>query len=442
MTVKITVIGTGYVGLVAGACFADTGNEVWCVDNNKEKVAGLQKGNVPIFETGLEPLVKRGLGQGRLTFTTDLRLGIEKSEICFLAVDTPSDKDGKPDITHLVEAAKALADLLEPPILVITKSTVPVGTTLRIRSILDEGLKARRKNVEGLMVASNPEFLREGSAVFDFQRPDRIVVGTDSEEAARRLKELYAPFMRKQDCLLLMDIASAEMSKYASNAMLATRISFMNEIAGLCERMGADCNAIRRVIGWDPRIGRQYLYPGLGFGGSCLPKDLQALIQIGREKNQPIPLLESVAKVNRGQRERLFGKIIDHFGSEDRVKEKVLALWGIAFKPETDDIREAPALYLIEKLTALEAKIRAFDPVAGVSLEGKFGSRVLLCKSPYECLKGADALIIATEWNLFRNPNFSKMLELMQSPVVFDGRNLYSPKQMRSLGFKYFCMGC
>lgn len=428
---KIAIIGTGYVGLVTGACLADTGNDVWCVDKNAEKIAKLLDGVIPIYEPGLEPLVKRGVKEGRLFFTTDLAEAAAKSDICFLTVDTPAGRNGTPDLTNVFAAAEALKKSLEPSTLVVTKSTVPVGTTLKIKPLL--GGKTA--------VASNPEFLKEGTSVADFRHPDRIVVGVEKEEDAKLLRELYEPFMRKRDCFLVMDIASAELSKYAANAMLAGRISFMNELAVLSEAAGGNIDKIRQSIGWDPRIGPNFLYPGLGYGGSCLPKDVAALIQLGLEKGSPLPMITAINETNQKQKTRFLQKITGYFGSPKNMEGKRIALWGLSFKPETDDIREAPAVFLIEELLKQGARIQAFDPVAMENVRGLFGDKIRFCEASYACLEGADCLVIATEWNEFRSPDFQKIKDLLRKPVIFDGRNLYDPAKMKEMGFDYFSVG-
>lgn len=438
---KVAIIGTGYVGLVTGACLAETGNEVWCVDKNEEKIAKLLDGVIPIYEPGLEPLVKRGLKEERLFFTTNLAKAVKNTDICFLTVDTPPAKNGAPDLTNVFAVAENLGERLTPPCLVVTKSTVPVGTTTKVKEKIAAKLKARGINADGFAVASNPEFLKEGTSVQDFRYPDRIVVGVENPTDANVLKELYEPFMRKRDCLLVMDIASAELSKYAANAMLACRISFMNELSRLSETVGADIDKIRRAIGWDPRIGQQFLYPGLGYGGSCLPKDVSALNQLGKEKNLSLPLLQAIEDTNQRQREWFLQKISRYYESPENLKDKVVALWGLAFKPETDDIREAPALFLIETLLKYGAHIKAFDPVAVENVARLFGKKIELVSNSYQCLSGADCLVIATEWNEFRSPDFKKMKQTMRQPVIFDGRNLYPPQKMREMGFDYVSIG-
>lgn len=438
---KITIIGTGYVGLVTGACLADAGNEVWCVDKNEAKIAKLLNGVIPIFEPGLEPLVLRGVKEKRLYFTTDLPAAVQKADICFLTVDTPPNADGSPNLNNIFAASESLGNHLDPDCLVVTKSTVPVGTTFKIKEIILKKFKERRVDAESFAVASNPEFLKEGTSVQDFRHPDRIVVGVENPSAGEKLKELYEPFMRKKDCLLVMDVASSEISKYAANAMLAARISFMNEMSNLCEKVGADIDKVRQSIGWDPRIGPHFLYPGLGYGGSCLPKDVSALIRLGKDKNYPLPLVEAVGETNRRQKENFLQKIARHFGGPEKMKGKNIALWGLAFKPETDDIREAPALFLAENFLKWGVNIRAFDPVAADNVRLLFGDQMQFLSGNYECLEGADCLVIATEWSAFRSPNFAKMKQLMKKPVIFDGRNLYPPAKMKEMGFDYFSIG-
>lgn len=398
-------------------------------------------GIIPIYEPGLEPLVKRGIKEGRLHFTTQWGPAVEKANICFLTVDTPPAQNGQSDLTNIYAATNELGKKIAPPCLVVTKSTVPVGTTLQIKKRLQDQLKERGVAAEGVTVASNPEFLKEGTSVQDFRYPDRIVVGVEKEGDAKPLRELYQPFMRKRDCCLVMDVASAELSKYAANAMLAARISFMNELAALSEVIGANIDRIRQSIGWDPRIGPNFLYPGLGYGGSCLPKDVAALIQLGNDKNTPLSMITAIHETNQKQKTRFLQKIAGHFGSPKNIEGKIIALWGLSFKPETDDIREAPALFVIEELLKQGARIQAFDPVAMENVRGLFGSKIKLCPACYPCLEGADALIIATEWNEFCSPDFKTMKRLLRRPVIFDGRNLYDPAKMREMGFDYFSIG-
>lgn len=438
---KITIIGTGYVGLVSGACLADTGNEVVCVDKNPKKIALLQDGIVPFYEPGLEALVKRGLKEGRLKFTQNISQGLDKTQIIFLTVDTPPSPSGAADLTNIFEVARQVGENLTGPALVVTKSTVPVGTTLKVKEIIQKKLAERNLSQDGVAVASNPEFLKEGSAIQDCRYPDRIVVGVESDAQAEILKELFEPFMRKKHCFLVMDITSAELSKYAANAMLATRISFMNEMANLCEKVGANIDLVRQAIGWDPRIGSHFLYAGLGYGGSCLPKDVQALIELAKQRDLPLRIVEAVDETNRRQKEKFVQKICTHFGGEQHLRGKQFALWGLAFKPETDDIRSAPALALIEKLTSLGARLNVFDPVAMENVRAQIGEKIVYCQGNYDCLVDADALIIATEWSEFRSPDFSKMKSSMKQPIIFDGRNLYQPQKMKELGFDYISMG-
>ncbi len=438
---KVTIVGSGYVGLVTGACLADAGNEVWCVDKNEAKIKSLANGVTPIYEPGLEEVIKRGLKEKRLYFTNNLAEGLDGSQVCFLTVDTPSNEDGSPDLTNVFNVAETLGDAINSHILVVTKSTVPVGTTVKIKEMIQVQLKKRKCDPNLVAVASNPEFLKEGTAVQDCRYPDRIVVGVEKSQDSELLKELYEPFMRKRECFLIMDIASSELSKYAANAMLATRISFMNEMAGLCEKVGADIRHIRHAVGWDPRIGSQFLYPGLGYGGSCLPKDISALIELGKKEDCPVKLIEAVDAINQNQREKFLKKIVHYFGGTQNLKGKGIAMWGLAFKPETDDIRQAPSLFLIEKLLEWGAEIRAFDPVAMDNVRPLFGKKVTFCPGNYQCLEGADCLVITTEWNEFRSPNFLRMKQLLNKPVLFDGRNLYEPQKMKELGFDYFSIG-
>jgi UDPglucose 6-dehydrogenase len=433
---NIAVVGTGYVGLVAGACFAETGNDVMCVDVDAKKVEGLRKGVVPIFEPGLEDLVKSNAKAGRLQFTTSLKDAVESSEVIFIAVGTPQDEDGSADLTHVLAVARGIGECMNGPKVVVDKSTVPVGTADRVKKAIEE---VARFPVE---VVSNPEFLKEGAAIDDFMRPDRVVVGVSGEAAAKVMKELYAPFVRTNNPILVMDIRSAEMTKYAANAMLALRVSFMNEVANLCENAGADINQVRVGIGTDSRIGMSFIFPGIGYGGSCFPKDVQALIRTGKEHGVNLRIAQAVEEVNKHQKMSLVRKIVDHYGREN-IKGKTFAMWGLAFKPKTDDVREAPALVICRELVSLGAKIQAFDPEANHTFSEKFGEceDIAFVQNNYDALKGAHALLICTEWNAFRQPNFKRIKEELAMPVIFDGRNIFNPGDVVSYGISYYSVG-
>jgi UDPglucose 6-dehydrogenase len=431
--VKIAVIGTGYVGLVTSTCLAESGNDVVGIDKDASKIAVLDSGRLPIYEPGLLELVQRNRREGRLNFTTDLAAGITPAELIFIAVGTPQAAEGAADLTNLWQVADALAAAINCPKIIIIKSTVPVGTN----SALNERLKARTSHP--VDVASNPEFLKEGAAVDDFFKPDRVVVGVRRPEVAEVLQELYAPFLRTERPFLVMSPESAEMTKYVANAMLATKISFINEMANLCERMGADINDVRRGIGHDARIGFQFLFPGAGYGGSCFPKDVNALIHMSRKLDMPVHLMEAVDRVNEAQKMILPRKVRSHFGSG--LRGKTLAIWGLAFKPRTDDVREAPALKLIDAMLADGVKLRVHDPEALHNVRQLYGERLTYCDRPYGCLEGADGLAIVTEWQEFRHPDFDLMRRLLVEPVIFDGRNLYDPKVVRGHGFTYYCVG-
>lgn len=433
---NIAVVGTGYVGLVAGACFAETGNDVICVDINQSKVDALNRGEIPIFEPGLEDLVKSNAKAKRLTFTTSIKDAVHASDIIFIAVGTPQDEDGSADLTHVLAVARAIGENMNGPKFVVDKSTVPVGTA--------DLVKAEVENVSKfpVEVISNPEFLKEGAAIDDFLRPDRVVVGVASEKSASVMRELYAPFVRTNNPILVMDIRSAEMTKYAANAMLALRVSFMNEIANLCENSGADISKVRVGIGTDSRIGMSFIFPGIGYGGSCFPKDVQALIRTGKDHGVDLRIARSVEEVNKSQKMLMVHKIKEHFG-ESKVRGKTLAMWGLAFKPKTDDVREAPAISICSELVKLGARVKAFDPEANGTFKEKFGEhpQIEYCESNYDAVRGADALIVCTEWNAFRQPNFKKIKAELVSPVIFDGRNIYEVADMRAHGFTYYSVG-
>ncbi len=440
---KLCVIGTGYVGLVTGTCFAEMGNDVTCVDIDEAKIAGLLEKVLPIYEPGLQEILDRNLDEGRLAFTTDLAAGVAKSLLLFIAVGTPEGEDGSADLQHVLAVARSIGQVLDGYRIVITKSTVPVGTAELVRQAIQAELDARGVELE-FDVVSNPEFLKEGNAVQDCLKPDRIVVGTDNVRTAEILKELYAPFTRTNHPVLTMDVRSAEMTKYAANAMLATKISFINEIANICERLGADVGAVRLGIGADSRIGYQFLFPGVGYGGSCFPKDVKALIQAARRAGWDAKVLEAVEAVNGRQKEVLAEKILAHLASEGTDPATVtVAVWGLAFKPNTDDMREAPSLTIIRRLLAAGARVRAYDPVAGETARHALGepAGLIYCATNYEALEGAHALAICTEWGAFRRPDFERMRGLMADPVIFDGRNIYEPAEMRKKGFTYFGMG-
>ncbi len=437
---KITIFGSGYVGLVTGACFAEVGNHVLCVDIDPDKVDRLKRGDIPIYEPGLARLVEKTHQTGHLAFTTDIRAGVRHGTFQIIAVGTPPDDDGSADLQHVLAVAKSIGEHIKDYRLVITKSTVPVGTAEQVRSTIQEAMDKRGVQV-GFDVASNPEFLKEGAAIDDFRRPDRIVVGTDTARAAELLHALYAPFNRNHDRLLAMDIRSAEVTKYAANALLATKISFMNELANIAERVGADIEQVRIGIGSDPRIGYHFIYPGCGYGGSCFPKDVRALCRTASAHGYNPALLCAVEDINDRQKNVLFEKIHGHF--DGLLKGKVFALWGLAFKPNTDDMREAASRPVMEALWAHGAKVRAYDPIAMTTARSLYGERsdLILCKEPVEALQGADALVIVTEWNLFRSPDFEAIRAALRQPVVFDGRNMYEPKQMQAAGLVYYAIG-
>jgi UDPglucose 6-dehydrogenase len=429
---KIAIVGTGYVGLVAGACFAENGNDVICVDRDAAKVRLLRRGRMPIYEPGLEEMVARNTAEGRLVFTTVLNKAVRQSSIIFIAVGTPQGEDGSADLRHVLDVAREIARAMNGYKVIVDKSTVPVGTAARVRDI------NRRETTHPFSVVSNPEFLKQGAAIEDFLKPDRVVIGAEDPRAAEIMRELYAPFTRTGAPVMVMDCASAEMSKYAANALLATRISFMNEVANVCEAFGANIDEVRKAIGSDRRIGSSFLFAGVGYGGSCFPKDVKAILKFAADRGYDFETLRAVENVNQRQKGRLVTKMKAHFGN---LSGKTIALWGLAFKPRTDDMREAPAITIVERLLAEGAKVQAYDPEAGRVARGLFGSRVQLVEKGYDALKGADALAVVTEWNEFREPDFPRMRKLMRSPVIFDGRNIYSPEQMQAQGFSYFSIG-
>jgi UDPglucose 6-dehydrogenase len=430
---NIAVIGTGYVGLVAGSCFAESGNDVICVDNNAEKIAQLQKGLIPIYEPGLPELVERNVREERLSFSTDLADAVRKSLVMFMAVGTPTTPTGAADLTAVFEVARGIGKAMDRYKVVVTKSTVPVGTSNRVREIIKQETK------HPFDVVSNPEFLKQGAAVEDFMKPDRVIVGADDPRPAEILRDLYAPFVRTGNPVMIVDIQTAEILKYAANAFLAARISFMNEIANLCEAVGADIDMVRKGLASDSRIGPAFLFPGVGYGGSCFPKDTVALIETGREHDYDLKILKAVHAVNADQPKRFVERVTRHFGGD--LKGKHLAVWGLAFKPRTNDMRDAPAIPIILELLALGASISAYDPEAMEEANRIFGSRIQLCPNNYACLEGADALLIITEWQAFRNPNLDRMKSIMRQPVMFDGRNIYEPEHLRELGFTYYGVG-
>jgi len=431
---NIAVVGTGYVGLVTGTCFAETGNHVICVDIDQDKVARMQAGEVPIYEPGLEVLFERNTKEGRLSFTTDLAEAIASAKIIFLALPTPPGEDGSADLSYILGVAHDLAPLIKDYKVIVDKSTVPVGTAEKVHAILAENLS------EDLFdVVSNPEFLREGVAVDDFMKPDRVVIGTESKRATKRMKQLYEPFVRQGNPIYFMDVRSAEMTKYAANSYLAARISFMNEIANLCEKLGANVDMVRKGMGSDSRIGKRFLFPGVGFGGSCFPKDVQALMRTAGQNDYNFQILKAVLSVNGQQRIMLADKIKNYFGND--LNGKTVAVWGLAFKPNTDDIREAPALYIIDELLAAGAQVKAYDPEAMENISALYGDRIQMADDQYEALIGADALAIVTEWSVFRTPSFQVMKKLLKEMVVFDGRNLYDLELMKENGFYYESIG-
>ena len=429
---NIAVVGTGYVGLVVGACLAENGNNVVCVDKDAAKIATLEAGRMPIYEPGLQEIVRRNHAEERLRFSTDLTSAVRASAIVFIAVGTPQGEDGSADLQHVLAVARDIGRAMERYTVVVDKSTVPVGTSSRVRDVIAAETR------QPFSVVSNPEFLKQGAAIEDFMKPDRVVIGAEDPRAAELMAELYAPFTRTGAPIMLMSTMSAELCKYAANSILACRISFMNEIARVCELVGADVDQVRRAVGSDRRIGTSFLFPGVGYGGSCFPKDVKALLKSAADQGYDFRILRAVEDVNEAQKGRLVEKMSAHFGS---MAGRTIAIWGLAFKPRTDDMREAPAIAIIERLLALGATVRAYDPEAAGTARRIFGDRITLCEKSYDALAGADALAIVTEWNEFREPDFAKMRSLLKAPVVFDGRNIYSPEHMRALGFQYFSIG-
>ena len=430
---KIAVIGTGYVGLVAGACLADMGNTVICVDNNKEKVKQLEEGIIPIYEPGLEELVKSNVHENRLLFTSDIDLAVKNSQVCFIAVGTPQGEDGSADLKYVFDVAVSIAKSMNSYKVIVDKSTVPVGTAEKITKLI-----AQNTDCE-FDVVSNPEFLKQGNAVDDFLSPDRVIIGSNSDKATQIMQEIYSPFLRTANIIILMDVKSAEMTKYAANSFLATKISFMNEIANLCEKVGANAEMVRIGMSTDNRIGNKFLFPGLGYGGSCFPKDVKALIKTGSEFDCDMSIVAAVDKTNKLQRELFIRKIARHF--DDNLAEKTFAVWGLAFKPKTNDMREAPSITIIEKLLSGGAKIKAFDPKAMDTAKLIFKNKIEYSKNSYEAAENADALLLLTEWNEFRRPDFEKIKAIMNQPVIFDGRNLYNAARIQEKGFIYYQIG-
>ena len=430
---KITVIGTGYVGLVAGACFADMGNEVICIDNNLKKIEQLQNGIIPIYEPGLEELVKSNTIEKRLIFSDDIDSAVKNSQVCFIAVGTPQGEDGSADLQYVFNVAKSIAQSMNGYKVIVDKSTVPVGTAEKVTEII------KQNTSYPFDVVSNPEFLKQGNAVDDFLHPDRVVIGSNSDRATQIMQDIYAPFFRTGNRVIVMDVKSAEMTKYASNSFLATKISFMNEIANLCEKVGADAEMVRVGMSTDSRIGNKFLFPGLGYGGSCFPKDVKALIKTGQENNCEMSIIASADRVNKSQRKSFVEKIVHRFG--ENLEGKTFAVWGLAFKPKTNDMREAPSITIINALLEIGAKIKAFDPKAVEEAKFYFNNKITYTNNAYEALEGADGMLLLTEWNEFRRPDFEKIKTMMKTPVIFDGRNQYDTKRLEEKGFEYHQIG-
>lgn len=430
---KITVIGTGYVGLVAGACLADMGNEVICVDNDTNKINQLKNGVIPIYEPGLEELVKANSKEGRLSFSSDLDNAVKISQVCFIAVGTPQGEDGSADLKYVFDVAKSIAKAMNEYKVIVNKSTVPVGTAQKVEQIVKENTN------HPFDVVSNPEFLKQGNAVDDFLHPDRVIIGSNSDKATQIMQDIYAPFFRTGNRVIVMDVKSSEMTKYASNSFLATKISFMNEIANLCEKVGADAQMVRIGMSTDSRIGNKFLFPGLGYGGSCFPKDVKALVKTGMENNCEMKIVAAADEVNKKQREIFVNKIINRF--KGNLQGKTIGIWGLAFKPKTNDMREAPAITIINKLLECGAKIQAFDPKAIDSAKFHFGDKITYCDTAYDALKNADCMVLLTEWNEFRRPDFERIKELLKSPIIFDGRNQYDENRLKQKGFEYYQIG-
>ncbi len=435
---KISIVGTGYVGLVSGTCFAETGATVYCIDIDEEKINKLNKGIVPIYEPGLEKMIEKNVKNGKLFFSTDLKETLNDCDVVFSAVGTPPDEDGSADLQYVIAVAREVGRYMEKYMVIVTKSTVPIGTAKKVKAAIQEELDKRGVNIE-FDVASNPEFLKEGDAIDDFMKPDRIVIGIESERAEKIMKRLYQPFLLNGHPIHFMDVPSAELTKYAANSMLATRISFMNEIANLCEIVGADINAVRKGIGSDSRIGSKFLYAGIGYGGSCFPKDVKALIKTAKENNFPLSILSAVEDVNEKQKSVLFDKIMNHFNGD--ISGKIFSLWGLSFKPNTDDMREAPALVLIDKLLKQKAIVKTYDPVAMEEAHRKIGNVVEYCKDPYESLIDSNGILLVTEWNEFRMINYKVAEKLMKTKIIFDGRNIYDMSEVVENGFIYYGIG-
>lgn len=437
-SMKIAIVGTGYVGLVSGTCFSETGINVICIDVDEVKIKNLNKGIVPIYEPGLEKMIQNNVSKSRLTFSTDLKSNIAECDAIFIAVGTPPDEDGSADLKYVLGVAKEIGQSMTNYLVVVDKSTVPIGTAEKVRSTIQAELNKRNSNLE-FDVASNPEFLKEGAAIDDFLKPDRIVVGVDNERSKKVMQRLYKPFLLNGHPLLFMDIPSAELTKYAANAMLATKISFMNDIANLCEIVGADVNNVRKGIGSDSRIGPKFIYPGAGYGGSCFPKDVQALIRTSKAYHYDLEILQSVENVNERQKKVIPAKVLNHFKND--LKGKTIALWGLSFKPKTDDMREAPSLIIIEEMLKAGAKVKAYDPVANKEAKRRIGDVIDYCNDMYETLIDVDALIVITEWPEFRVPNYKVMNKLMKDRLIFDGRNIYDPAEMEEFGYTYYSIG-
>lgn len=435
---KIAVVGTGYVGLVTGTCLAEVGTDVTCIDIDKKKIEGLKNGVMPIYEPGLEPMVTRNYKKGKLHFSTDITSAIKDADVAFIAVGTPPGEDGSADLQYVLKVASQIGANMNSYGVVVTKSTVPVGTAEKVRAAVQEQLDARGVDID-FDISSNPEFLKEGAAIDDFMKPDRIVVGVDTAKAEETMGKLYKPFIMNGHPLIFMDIPSAEMTKYAANSMLATRISFMNDIANLCEIMGADVNAVRKGIGSDPRIGSRFIYAGIGYGGSCFPKDVKALIETGKQNNYRMRILEAVEDVNESQKSVLFNKLTSSLGTD--LSGKTFAMWGLSFKPNTDDMREAPSLVLIDKINAAGGKVVAYDPVAMPETKHMIGDIITYVDEPYQALDGADALLLVTEWSEFKLLDFDEVTKRLKNKLIFDGRNIYDRKEMAEMGYEYYCIG-
>lgn len=437
---KLAVIGSGYVGLTTGACFAEMGNQVICVDNDERKIEMLKAGKVPIFEPGLDEMIHRNTVSGRISFTLGLSEAVKRSQIIFIAVGTPPEEDGSADLQHVLAAAREIAECLDEPKIIVNKSTVPIGTADLVRNAIQEVLDRRSVKIN-FDVVSNPEFLKEGAAIDDFMSPDRVVIGTGNPKAGEIMRTLYAPFCRTHDRVLVMGIRSAEMTKYAANALLATKISFINEISRLCDAYGADVSEVRNGIGSDTRIGYKFIYPGVGYGGSCFPKDIKALIHMAGKVGYNSQILKAVEEVNAAQKRVLVNKLVSHFGAD--LSGKLFTIWGLAFKPQTDDMREAPAIVIINELLKLGAKVQAYDPIAMEEAGKIFGNNpnIVLTEDEYRALEGSDGLMLITEWHQFRYPDFNRAAELMRNKVIFDGRNLYDPATVKALGFSYYGIG-